>query len=346
MLSIKDIAKEAGVSVSTVSRVINGSGYVSKEARKNVTLVIERLNFNPSTIARSLVRKKSKVIGLIVPYIDSPFFASFVEGVETEARQKEYDIFLCHTHEDTETEKKYIKLLIERRVDGIIATPVGREGSYFKELIKQIPIVFTVRSFEGIDIDSVTVDNIEESYKIVKYLIENGHKRIGIIKSTQEVITGRQRWKGVQKAFNEFNIVIDSSIIVESDYTASGGYKAAVEILNNPKIPTAIYAPNHLTSAGMLKAIKEKGMKVPNDISIAAFDGFDDTYAEDIISSPGITANCHPSRQIGQEAVKLLYEKIIIRENGKTIEPTTRNVILKMQFIDRGSVKSFVGFST
>lgn len=337
MVSIKDIAKASGVSVSTVSRVINNDGYVGKDTREKVLKVIKEYDYNPSSIARSLVKKQSNMLGVMIPHINSPFFLALMTSFEAEAKKRGYNLFLCYTNENTEDEENYLEVLSERRVDGIIVTPVGIKSSHFKKVSARIPIVFAGRSFDNLDISSVEVDNVSGSYRVVEHLIKKGHKRIGIVNGSLLISTGSKRWEGAVKAFQEYNIEYDKEIVVDSDFTLMGGYKAALEILKHKNPPTAIYAANHLMSYGVIKALKENSIRVPEDIAIAAFDGFDDSIFEQFLDSPKITANIHPSLYMGEECVRLLCEEISYRSSNNQGHYLSRKIVLNMEFAERES---------
>lgn len=345
MVSIKTIASKSGFSTATVSRYINNKGYVSEKTKQKIRKTIKDLNYKPSLIARSLVTRKSDIIGLLIPHISSPFLSSFVEGVEGAATERGYSIFLCHSHEDAKMEKVYLKLLTERRVDGVISIPVGTNHRLYEETLKIIPVVFAIRTFEDVTISSITGNDFAASYNAVRYLIDKGHRRIGFINGMQNVSTGRIRWAGAQAALKAAGIEQNPCLVHESDYTVDGGYKSTLQILRNPLPPTAFYAANHLSSIGALTAIKEKGYRVPDDISLVAFDGLDGTYAEKLIS-PRISANIFPSRTIGETAVNMIADDIKSRAGLKPghrpdLLPLSRKtVMVDMPFAERESVRS------
>jgi DNA-binding LacI/PurR family transcriptional regulator len=343
MVSIKTIAEKSGFSTTTISRYLNENGYVSHTTRIKIQKTIKDLNYKPSLIARSLVTKKSNILGLLIPHISNPFLSNFVEGVERAATGRGYSIFLCHSHEDTEIEKVYLRLLTERRVDGIISIPVGTNRRLYREIAQIIPVVFAIRTFEDINISSITGDDFVGSYNIVKYLIDRGHRRIGFINGMQSVSTGKMRWEGAKAALLYAGIDQDPSLVRESDYTVDGGYESTVAILEGSRQPTAFYAANHLSSIGALMAIKEKGYRIPLDMSLIAFDGFDGTYAERLIT-PRISANIFPSRSIGEMAVNIVVEDIRSRADGKAgtrADPImSKSIKINMAFAERESVKS------
>jgi DNA-binding LacI/PurR family transcriptional regulator len=343
MVSIKTIAEKSGFSTTTVSRYLNGKGYVSQTTKTKIQKTIKDLNYKPSLIARSLVTKKSNILGLLIPHISNPFLSNFVEGVERAATGRGYSIFLCHSHEDTGIEKVYLRLLTERRVDGIISIPVGTNRRLYGEIAKVIPVVFAIRTFDDINISSITGDDFIGSYNVVKYLIDRGHRRIGFINGMQSVSTGRLRWEGAMAALQAAGIDQDPSLVRESDYTVDGGYESTIAILESSRRPTAFFAANHLSSIGALMAIKEKGYSIPLDVSLIAFDGFDGTYAERLIT-PRISANIFPSRSIGEMAVNMVVDDIRSREEAKAGAQAglimSKSIKINMAFAERDSVRS------
>ena len=273
----------------------------------------------------------------MIPHINSPFFLGLMNGVEAEAKKRGYNLFLCYTNENTKDEENYLEVLSERRVDGIIVTPVGIKSAHFKKVLSKIPVVFAGRSFDNLNISSVEVDNIAGSYRAIEHLIKKGHKRIGVVNGPLCISTGIKRWEGAVKAFQEYNMEYDMEIVKERDFTLMGGYKAALEILKHKNPPTAIYATNHLMSYGVLKALKDNNISVPKDIAIAAFDGFDDSIFELFTDSPKISANIHPSLYMGEECVRMLCEEISYKSSNKQGHYLNRRVVLNMEFVERES---------
>jgi|CZCB01.1.fsa_nt_gi LacI family transcriptional regulator len=309
MVTIKEIAEEAGVSVSTVSRYLNKSGYVKKETAERIKRIIEKHNFVRSNIARSLVLQKSHTIGLVLPHINSPFFASVATGVESEIKKHDYEMIICHTREDAEAEKRMILTLRERRVDGIILLPTERSTIHIDLKIGDIPTVFIARYYDDMPYSAVYVDNAGGSKRIINLLIQHGHRDIALIIGRKTYTSGKQRWEGALQALEEANITPNPALMKECSFTAEGGYKAMKEILATNKKFTAVFAGNHLISAGCMRAIFEEGLSVPDDIVMTAFEGFEDSFAEFIMPEI-VTHNIHPSRQMGAEAVKILMKEI------------------------------------
>lgn len=337
MTSIKDIAKYSGYSVSTVSRVLNETGYVSEEARKKVLEAIEHFNYKPNSIARSMVTKQSKFIGLLIPHINSPFFTGLAVYVEEEARSLGYNVLLCHTQEDNDIENEYLKVLVERRVDGIIATPVGKSFKSFIEVSKEIPVILVGRTDEKKLINSIEVDNIHGSRNVMEHLLELNHQKIGIITGPLDLSTGKDRWEGAKQVLEENQLELPKEYIVEGDFTAHGGYHSAMKLLQLPDPPTAIYAANHMTALGVLKAARENNLKVPDDLSVASFDGFEDSVF-DMYIEPRITANIHPTDTMARAAVNKLHQEIVNKMKGG-MSKSILSTMVTMEFEARDSTK-------
>ncbi len=338
MVSIKDIAKAANVSITTVSRVITGNGYVKDSTRKNVEKAIKSLNYHPNAIARSMVKKQSKIVGLVVPYYRAPFFAALMESIDTRAQELGYNIMLCHTNEDIDKEKEYISLLVERRVDGIILLPVSREWAYLKAINKVMPLVLVSRRSADRSISCVRADDVNLSYQVVRYLLESGYRNIYVIKGFSFIMNSTDRMEGAERAFREYGIE-PSEVITEEGYLSfNSGYECTLRLLNRNEKPEAIYALNHMMSLGAIKAINETGYRVPEDIAVAAYAGSEESEYEDFIQ-PKVTANRYPSYEIGDAAMKLLDELIALRAEKSAEEISPRDVVFGSNLIVQNSTR-------
>jgi len=341
MASIKDLAKLSGFSVATVSRYINHSESVSKEAAKAINDAIQTLGYKPNYIARSLVIQKTNVLGILVPSLSLSFLSSYVEGLEKAATELGYTIILCNSQEDPSIEERSLHMLQTRQVDGIIAIPVGSDVSLFREIAEQTPLVLALRNIEGLDVSTIMNDDYTGAYRVVNYLIQKGHKDIAFINGPSHLSTGRLRWDGVTQAMKDAGISIKKDQVAFCPYTIGAAYEAAKEILSRGNHPTAFFTANQILCIGLMKALDEFGLSVPEDISIVSFDGFEDCFAEPLVK-PGITANCNPVFNLGELAAELLVEEIKIfsrKQQNKINYSTTRHLSIKMDFIERDSVK-------
>ena len=340
MASIKDIAKLSGFSVATISRYLNGSGFVGEDAQKAIEKAINEAGYQPNYIARSLVKRKTNVIGVLVPSLSLSFLASYVEGLEKKAASLGYVIFLCNCDENAEIEAKSLKMLQTRQVDGIIVIPVGTDPGLYNEAAAKVPLVLAIRKVEGAELSSIVVDDFGGAYKVVSYLISKGHKKIACINGPDALSTGRLRWKGACQAMRDEGFEPDMELVRFCPFTVEDAYEAAVDILKAGNAPTAFFTANQILCIGVLRALSEAGLKVPEDISLVSFDGFEDCYAEYLVK-PGITANFNPVFNIGEMAAVLVAEEINMfsqREQNKT-NSFSKSLSVKMEFIERDSVK-------
>ena len=337
MYTIRDVAKKAGVSVMTVSRVINGKRNVKESTRKKVLKAIEELGYVPNSIARSLTIKKTATIGLVISDITNPFFTTVARGVEDTAISNHFTVILCNTDEDPEKELMYVEVLARHKVDGIIFTSASGKKSPLKSLfIRNIPLVLIDRTIEGInDIDIVRGDSVYGAYILTKHLIDLGHKRIGIILGNRNISTALDRAEGYKKALKDSNIPIDESLIKineNSKFSKEDGYRLTKELLNMENPPTAIFGGNNLMAIGAILAIREMGLKIPDDISLVSFDDIEslsEVY-------PFLTVVKQPAYTMGVIATELLIRRI---ENKDKIKEK-REVILKPELIIRNSTSS------
>ncbi len=325
--TMKDVAKHAGVSISTVSHVINKTRYVEPETREKVYQAIKTLGYRPNILASSLRKRVTNTIGLIISNITNLFYPEVVRGVEDLLAKYNYNLILCNSDEDVEKEKNYIEVLFSRRVDGLIITPSKssetRENlDLFRE--KNIPIVLVDRKIEGLEEDVVLADNIEGTYEAISYLVSLGHKRIGIITGPLDTTTGCERLEGYLKALEDKGIKKDDNLIYEGDFKEEGGYKGVEALLNINNPPTAIFTSNNLMALGALKKITELGLKIPQDLSLISFDDMDwFPYF-----SPPLTAVYQPAYELGETAVKLLFERLKRgRKKRKEVRLPTKLII-------------------
>jgi LacI family transcriptional regulator len=310
--------------------VINDSAYVVPATRRKVERSMQALHYRPNLVARSLATRESRTIGLMIPHIRSPFFAGLASGVEERAEELGYAVFFCDTRESTESEHRVLEALASRRVDGIIATPVGRESSYFSEIASSVPVVFAARHFPEVPISSVVVDNAAGSRRIIQHLLEAGHRRIGVINGPYFLSTGLERWAGVRQAYEESGVRLAPGLVKEGDFTAQAGYQMARVLLKRTPRPTALFAANHMTLAGCIRAISEKGLRVPDDVAVAGFEGFQDTGFDYLVSVP-VTVNEHPTHEMAVSAVNLLMEQIQGVRRG--IPGLFKRVVLKTKLV-------------
>ena len=335
-ITIHDIAAKAGVSLSTVSRVLNGKAKkyrISPKTEETILHFAEELSYRPNKMAQGLRLKKSHTIGLVVPDISNPFFAYVTRVIQTKAYEMGYSLIVCNTNEDLSTEIEQIELMKSKVIDGFIVMPVGTDYRHLETLIrKKHPLVLLDRCFDALQTSSVVVDNYEGAYLATAYLIECGHKKIGIIQGLPDTYTNTERMRGYLDALRENNIEVKSQYIVGKDYRRESGYIETKLLLNLEERPTAIFTTSDLITLGALQAIVEDNYKIPDDISIVSFD---DTDFAPFLFSP-LTAVRQPKELMGEIAVKMLIDAM----NGENATEKQR-IILKSQLVKRASVKNF-----
>lgn len=328
-VTIRDIARLADVSTTTVSRIINNKPYAASEATtKKVLEIIEEMNYKPNPLARGLITKKTKTIGLIIPDIANPFFPEIARGVEDIANKMGFNVFLCNTDDDLKKERKYIDALREKYVDGIILT-VASDPRYehIAELEKsEIPIVMMDRQVGHEEGKCVFIDNLEGGYLATRHLIDLGHKRIGCITGPLKTKGAIDRYKGYEKALMEKGIEIDKNLVVESNYKIEGGMEATKKLLHHKDL-TAIFVCNDTMAYGAYKELKRKGYKIPEDMSIV---GFDNIYLSQMLEKE-LTTVCQPTYKMGVAAAEMLIKVI----DGKKINK--KQLCFKPELIVRKS---------
>lgn len=333
MVTMRDVAEEAGVSKATVSHVINKTRYVSPELTQRVKETMKELGYKPNAVARSLTTRKTHTIGLIVSDISNPFFSTLVRGVEDAAVENDHSLIVCNTDETLEKEKLYIDVLIQKKMDGLIIAPTGKSDENLKLLVEDdIPFVFVDRKIQGIESDAVLSQNVEGAYKATKYLIEQGHKKIGIILGLESVNTTKERFKGYKKALGEFNLDFDDRLAVRANSRVSGGIAATETLLSlNPR-PTAIFGTNNLMTIGAMQGIKRHGLGCPKDVSLVGFDDFEWAAAFE----PTLTTVLQHPYQIGSMATSKLLDRLKKGDNQNEFS----EVRLPTDLIIRNSVRS------
>lgn len=326
MASIKDVARAAGVSTATVSRVLSNGAHVRPEVRKRVMEAVEQLAYRPNLLARSLRSQQSNTIGLIVSDIRNPFFTSMSRAVEDTAYEQGFSLVLCNTDENPEKEAIYLNLMHDENVAGVIFSPTRQTAANFTALKITFPMVIVDRSLQDTDVDAVLLDNVDAAYRLTTHLIENGYRQLAAL-CGETSTTGRERYAGFEKALRAHGLssVADHVKFVQPKIEA--GYAAALKIIDSVQRPDALLTTNSLLAAGALQAIRERNLIIPDDIALVTFD--ETTWAS--LVQPPITLIAQPTDEIGKTATELLLQRIA--------NPTrpTRQVILKGQLLVRGS---------
>lgn len=327
-VTIYDVAKKANVSISTVSKVINKKGKISKETQHRVFQAIEELNFQPSVVASALTSKRALCIGMLVPDLSNPFFAEMVRSVEEVGHQLGYQLMICYTNNNQQEEENYISLLRKKRVDGIILATGMRKGTLTDELNQSaIPVAVMARDIPELEVDTVLVDDYMGGYLAASHLIELGHKRMAVISEDLNVTSSQERKRGFLKAMKDHELLAEPEWFPVSDSSIDVGREAARELLRNPQRPTAIFAFNDLLAVGVIQAAKEMNIKIPDELSIV---GFDNTIFATIIDPP-LTTIAQPVQDMGRHVMEVLNENITVRQSLK------RRILLMPNLIVRNT---------
>lgn len=315
MATMKDVAERARVSVSTVSHVLNGTRKVAGETQEAVLSAIEELSYQPNLLAKSLKTRRTFTIGLLVSDIQNSFFTSVVRGIEDVALSRGYHLFLCNTDEDAAREDEYVRELAKKRVDGLLVASSAPRHNHARRLrAENLPFVFVDRKVEGVDADVVSVDNREGMRLISDHLVGLGHERIGMISGPLDKASGYERYLGLQSALADLGVGLEDSLVRFGDFRTSSGRDGTQELLRLPSPPTALVTANNQMTLGALLAVKELGLRIPDDISVVGFD--DPEWAP--LTDPPLTTLAQPTYEMGVEAVKLLLDRIEGEQEGHT----------------------------
>ena len=328
MTTIRDIAKSSGVSVGTVSNVINNVPTVKEEVKRRVLKTINELNYSPSHAAKSLASGYTQTLAFIVPDICNPFFPEMVRGAVDTAKDFGYDIFLANIDNDPKKEIQYIANFIARGVDGLIIATSDCSSEQVQQIRKMnIYVVIVDREIEDLERDLVMVDNVRCAYIAVRHLINLGHERIGIILGPMQTMTARQRLKGAKMALME-NGLFDETLVKSGGYSFENGFQIIQGYLLGGKSIEAVFCANDMIAIGAIKAIEEAGCRVPDDISVI---GIDDIMISRLINPP-LTTVRQPIFDLGAIATKMVIERI-----QGTVTGVPRKVILPGELIVRQS---------
>lgn len=305
--TMQDVAKKAGVSKATVSHVVNNTRFVEENTKQRVLSAIADLGFRPSAVARSLTTNQTHTIGIVVSDTSNIFFGEMLHGVEDFFRPKNYSLIVCNTAEILERESSYLDLLLRQRVDGIIAAATSQRWDILTEVVKKnMPVIFVDRAFEGMSDPYVGVDNAGGAYKGTNFLIECGHRKLGILTGFLRLSSMCERLAGFKKSLHDHNLPLVDEWVVNSELSIEGGRNAMMQLMSSPERPTAVFINNNLLTLGALQAIKELGLDCPKEIALI---GFDDTpWAE--VTHPALTVIRQPAFEVGYKAAEMLLTLI------------------------------------
>lgn len=333
-VNIRELARVLGLSITTVSRVLNGKAEefrISKETCERVLQAAREMNYTPNSLARGLKLDKTETIGLIIPDIANPFFADIAKTIEQEARAKGYFIILCDSGENQEAEVELVRILKNRKVDGMIIAPVGLRSRHIEELYQSgFPVVIIDRYFPDLSVPYITTDNFQGAFDAVDYLIRHGHKRIACIQGLRGSQPNRDRVSGYLEALKRNHIPADQELIVGDSFSEENGYIQTRLLFSFEKPPDAVFALSNLISLGVIKAAREMGLQIPRDFSLVSFD--EQPFSAYLV--PPMTTIEQQKSEIGRLAVNVLLRYI---QNPRPAKPVA--IRLKARLIERDSVK-------
>ena len=307
MPSIYDVAREARVSVFTVSAVVNKKTHVGVRLRQRVEEAIAKLNYRPNLLARSFAKRQTHTIGLVVPDISNPFFPMMIRGAEDAAHKHGYNLLLANSDDQLEKEHASLELLLSKRVDGILITKTpGPLKPSLRQMIAdfQIPFVLMMRTCPSLSKDAVVTDDYKGAYEAVSQLARVGHRRIGMVGGSMRVSNGRARWKGFRDALKDQGLAYDPELVFEGDYRIESGYHAGHTLL--ARKPQGVYVANYLMTVGFMKAAEEMGMRCPENFGLVSFDD----YPWLDFCRPALSTVELPKYQVGYEAAELVLDRI------------------------------------
>jgi LacI family transcriptional regulator len=335
-VTIKDIARELGISPSTVSRALKDHPDISPQTKKAVNELAEKLNYQPNIVALSLRQSKTNTLGVIIPELVHFFFSTVISGIEDVAYSAGYNVIITQSNESLQREKTDIKALFNSRVDGMLIS-ISRETSTFDHiesiLAKGVPMVFFDRVYENANSSSVIVDDLSGAKEATQHLISQGCKRIAHLEGPPNLGITKQRLEGYVQALNEAGYSVDKDLIVSCPQgTIEEGKAATEQLLKLPNRPDAIFATNDPAAMGAMQAIKAAGLKIPDDVAVVGFSN----WVFSGLLDPSLTSVDQPGFEMGQEAAKLLIRQIEVKSKDNE-EPTPETKILKTKLIVRDS---------
>jgi LacI family transcriptional regulator len=334
MRSIKDVARLAGVSTATVSHVINKTRFVRDETTNLVLGAINKLDYQPNTLARGLRSRKTKTLGMIIPDSTNLFFAEVAQVIESAAYQKGYHIIICNTGNDAVKEMEQIEVVLAKQVDGVILISSGAATKTILKLEKsKTPFVVVDREIPNLPGYFVLVDNQLGGYLATKHLVDLGHRKIGCITGPSSISTSSRRVQGFYQALREKDL--SESIVVKGDFSLLSGTQAMDKILSSSETPSAVFVCNDMMAVGAMMSAMSHGLNIPDDLSVV---GFDDIQLAKSLC-PGLTTIRHPYNEIGNSTINLFLDQIH-KESKQTHDDERKTILLIPELIIRASTKA------
>lgn len=316
MATMRAVANLAGVSTATVSHVLNETRAVSAPVAARVRDAIAQLDYQPDVVARSLRRRETLTIGLLLPSVAIPFFALVAEQIEAAANTAGYSVILCNSGWSLQRELHHLTTLLARRVDGLVCISLGMTADHLAPVLRrQTPIVFFERAMPGLELDAVEIDNFQGAYDATAHLIALGHRRVGCVTGLPNSTLNETRVRGYQQALTAAGLAADPAFMLHGDYSAASGMRHGQALLDraDPDRPSAVFAFNDLMAMGVLQAAQERGLHAPDDLAVIGFDGLPLTAH----TSPPLSTVAQPVAEMGATAIAMLLDRI----KGNVAEP-------------------------
>ncbi len=325
-MNITDVAKKAGVSISTVSRVLNNTaGYpVKQETRERVLEAVRELRFRPNDLARSLLFNKSRTIGLAIPDISNPYYSELSLGIEAVASEYGYSVIFCNTSRKAEKLEHYVDILLQKRADGIILVGGGTDFTPVSQPLLDFDVEVAVIGRHNLPFPSVQIDNVAAARESTSHLADLGHRRIAFVSGPLNLTSVQDRLAGYRAGLEERNIGQDDRLVREGDFQPESGYSAALSLLKGEIRPTAIFAVNDGMAIGVMAAAADLGLKVPDDLSVVGFD--DITMAS--YTRPTLTTVAVPGYEVGVSAMRLML-RLFAGEQGWQVTWLPTNLVVR-----------------
>jgi LacI family transcriptional regulator len=307
MTTIRDVAKRAGVAPITVSRVVNNSGYVSEKTHARVQAAVADLGYVPNVLARSLRTRRTNTLGLILTDISNPFWTTVSRGVEDAASDAGFNVILCNTDESEVEQDKYLRVLLQKQVDGVLLVPARSTVEPIRFVQGQdTPVVVLDRRIPDAQADAVRCDSEEGAHQLTRLLLSLGHRRIAMLSGPQGVSTAEDRVAGYRRALTEAGLDVDPALVYYGEFSLESGYDMTEQILARTPRPSALFAGNNFIAIGALQALRDASLRVPEDLALV---GFDDLPA-DLVVDPFLTVAAQPAYKMGRQATELLLARL------------------------------------
>ena len=337
--SITDLAQQLNISVSTVSRALNGHSAISEATIKRVTALAKEIGYQPNNMASGLRRGRSNMLGVVVPHIDGNFFSQVVKGIEAAASKAGYHVLICQSNEDVAHERENLETLMNAQVDGIMVSlsRTTREFRHFEKVRKRdIPLVFFDRILEGYDVNAVVLDDRAGGYRATRHLLDQGYQRIAHVGGPQHLNIYKLRRLGYEDALREYGLPVEEALVVVGDMKMEDGQVAMRQLLALPQPPDAIFSSSDFAVAGALEVLSAQGLRVPQDLGLVGFSN--ELFSR--LTTPNLTSIDQHCELMGRSATRLLLQ--IMEEREQHFAP--RHVVLQPELCVRASsLRSEVG---